>query len=251
MLVSGSGKVAFVTGAASGIGQATARAFVRAGYSTVLADVNETAGAALAAELQAEGVCIFQPCDVTDSASIKRAIDLTAETFGRLDAVFNSAGIEGEKGKATADCSSENWNRVIATNLTGVWDCMRHQIPLMIASGGGSIVNCSAVAGVVGAPFVPAYVAAKHGVTGITKAAAIEYGAQKIRVNAVCPGVIDTPMVRMALSAEIMESIVAQTPLVRVGTTEEVASAVLWLCDEGSAFVTGQAIAMDGGWTAR
>lgn len=243
--------MAFVSGAASGIGLATARAFVADGYSTVLTDVNNTAGSRLAAELQESGDCIFHHCDVADSSSVEMALAVTADKFGRLDAAFNAAGIEGETGRATADCSIDNWNRVISTNLTGLWNCMRHQIPLMVASGGGSIVNCSAVAGIVGAPFVPAYVASKHGVTGLTKAAALEYGPRRVRVNAVCPGVIDTPMVRAALNHDLVETIVGQTPVNRVGTPEEVASAVLWLCAEGSGFVTGQAIVIDGGWTAR
>lgn len=244
-------KVAFVTGAASGIGYATARAFLGAGYATVLCDVNEQAGVQAVDEFQQIGECFFQRCDVTDCASIEAAIQATSERYERLDAVFNAAGIDGEVGRATADCSVENWNRVIATNLTGLWNCMRYQIPLMIESGGGSIVNCSAVAGIVGAPFVPAYVASKHGVTGLTKAAAIEYGTHGIRVNAVCPGVIATPMVREALGDEVVESIVSQTPIPRVGSPSEVASAVLWLCARESAFVTGQAIVIDGGWTAR
>lgn len=245
------GKVAFVTGAASGIGHAAARAFVEAGYSTILSDVSDDAGARAAATLQQIGECIFQHCDVASDASVEAAIAMTRDTFGRLDAVFNAAGIDGEVGRATADCSIENWDRIIATNLTGLWSCMRHQIPLMIATGGGSIVNCSAVAGIVGAPFVPAYVASKHGVTGLTKAAALEYGADRIKVNTVCPGVIETPMVRSALTEEVIEAIVAQTPAARTGTPEEVASAVLWLCSDGSGFVTGQSIVIDGGWTAR
>lgn len=247
----GSGKVAFVTGAASGIGRAAADAFVAAGYATVLSDINDSGGRQAAASLGQTGQCVFQYCDVTDDASVEAALHGTAKTFGRLDAVFNAAGIEGETGSATADCSVDNWNRVISTNLTGLWFCMRHQIRLMIASGGGSIVNCSAVAGIVGAPFVPAYVAAKHGVTGLTKAAAIEYGSQQIRVNSVCPGVIETPMVRAGLSEELVASIVAQTPSARVGSPGEVAATVLWLCADESAFITGQSIAIDGGWTAR
>lgn len=244
-------KVAFVTGAASGLGLAAARAFIEAGYATVLCDVNREAGERSAALLQHAGDCIFQYCDVTDGASVEAALAATQDAYGRLDAVFNAAGVDGEAGRATAECSVENWDKVISTNLTGVWNCMRYQIPLMVAGGGGSIVNCSAVAGVVGAPFVPAYVASKHGVTGLTKAAALEYGCHKIRVNAVCPGVIDTPMVHDALSHEVLEAIVAQTPVSRVGTPEEVASAVVWLCADGAAFVTGQAIIIDGGWTAR
>ncbi|MDB5725865.1 MAG: family oxidoreductase [Novosphingobium sp.] len=244
-------KVAFVTGGSSGIGKAAATGFVENGYATVIADRDERLGREVEAMLKQHGECTFVSCDVTDDAAVKRAVDLAVATYGGLDAAFNAAGIDGEKGNATADCTLENWNRVMAIDLTGLWFCMRHQIPAMLASGGGSIVNCASVAGLVGAPFFPAYVAAKHGVVGLTKGAALEYARQGIRINAVCPGLIDTPMSRVGLTDEIQAMLVAEAPMGRLAQPEEVASAVLWLCDESSSYVTGQAIAVDGAWTTR
>lgn len=244
-------KVAFVTGASSGIGRAAAEAFIARGYATALVDRDEAAGRRLAAELGAAGACVFIPCDVTDDETVRRAVATTVERYGRLDAAFNAAGVDGEHGKATADGSMENWNRVIAIDLTGLWSCMRYQIPQMLETGGGSIVNCASVAGLVGAPFFSAYVAAKHGVVGLTKTAALEYARQGIRVNAVCPGMIDTPMSRAGMTPEIAEALVAESAIGRLGEPEEVARAVVWLCDEAPGFLTGQAIAVDGAWTAR
>lgn len=244
-------KVAFVTGASSGIGKAAAAAFVEKGYATVLADRDEGLGLEVEASLGQLGECTFVSCDVTDDAAVKRAVEVAGQKYGGLHAAFNAAGIDGEKGNATADCTTENWNRVLAIDLTGVWSCMRHQIPLMLECGGGSIVNCASVAGLVGAPFFPAYVAAKHGVVGLTKAAALEYARQGLRINAVCPGLIDTPMSRAGLTDEIQAMLVAEAPMGRLAQPEEVASAVLWLCDKNNGYVTGQAIAVDGAWTAR
>jgi NAD(P)-dependent dehydrogenase (short-subunit alcohol dehydrogenase family) len=244
-------KVAFVTGASSGIARATAEGFVARGYATVLFDRDERAGREVEAELKTRGECMFIAGDVTDDPGVRQAVEKTVAAYGRLDAAFNAAGIDGEQGKATADCTVDNWRRVIAIDLTGVWSCLRHQIPQMLKTGGGSIVNCASVAGVVGAPFVPAYVAAKHGVVGLTKAAALEYARQGIRVNAVCPGMIDTPMSRAGLTPEIAEVLLAESPIGRFGQPREVASAVLWLCDESASFVNGQAISVDGAWTSR
>ena len=245
-------RVAFVTGAASGIGRATAKAFAEAGYAVALVDRTEDAGREAEAEIGRTGECAFIPCDVTDDSAVKNAVGQTVQRFGRLDAAFNAAGIDGEAGKFTADSSMENWSRVIAIDLTGVWSCMRYQIPAMLASGGGSIVNCSSVAGLVGAPTFSAYVAAKHGVVGLTKTAALEYARQGIRVNAVCPGMIDTPMTRAGgATAEILEPLLKESPIGRFAQPIEVATAVLWFCDPSASFVTGQALAVDGGWTAR
>lgn len=246
----GQRKVAFVTGASSGIGKATASAFVAKGYATVVVDREEAAGRDVQAELRQIGECMFIACDVTDDAAVERTVEQAFAAYGRLDAVFNAAGIDGEKGKFTADCSMENWHRVLSVDLTGVWHCMRHQIPRMLASGGGSIVNCASTAGISGAATFAAYCAAKHGVVGLTKAAALEYARAGIRVNAVCPGMIDTPMTQ-GLAPDLLKPLLDASPTGRMGKPEEIANAVLWLCDEGASYVTGQAIAVDGAWTAQ
>ena len=244
-------KVAFVTGASSGIGRAAAAAFVARGYATALVDRDDAAGREVESQLRGSGECVFIRCDVTDDAAVGQAVEQTVERYGRLDAAFNAAGIDGEHGKKTGESSLENWSRVMAVDLTGLFSCMRHQIPQMLKSGGGSIVNCASVAGLVGAPYVSAYVAAKHGVVGLTKAAALEYAGQGLRVNAVCPGMIDTPMSRVGLTPEITQALLAESPTGRLGQPEEVAAAVVWLCDGAPGFLTGQAIAVDGAWTAR
>ena len=244
-------KVALVTGASSGIGRATAELFVARGYATALVDRDDDAGRVVETQLRKSGECIFIRCDITDDGAVRKAVEQVVNLYGRLDAAFNAAGIDGEAGKATADSSMENWNRVMAIDLTGLWSCMRYEIPQMLKTGGGSIVNCASVAGLVGAPYVSAYVAAKHGVVGLTKAAAIEYARQGIRVNAVCPGMIDTPMTRKGLTPEIAAKLLEESPIGRFGQPVEIASAVAWLCEESSSFLTGQAIAVDGAWTAR
>jgi NAD(P)-dependent dehydrogenase (short-subunit alcohol dehydrogenase family) len=243
-------KVALVTGASSGIGRATAEAFVARGYATALVDRDAPGGRVVETQLRKSGECLFIHCDVTDDGAVREAVERTVGAYGRLDAAFNAAGIDGDAGP-TADCSIENWSLVIATDLTGLWSCMRYEIPQMLKAGAGSIVNCASIAGLVGAPGLPAYVAAKHGVVGLTKAAALEYARQGIRVNAVCPGLIDTPMSRKGLTPEIAAKLAEESPIGRFGQPAEIASAVLWLCDETSGFLTGQAIAVDGAWTAR
>jgi len=239
-------KVVFVTGAASGIGRAAADAFVRRGYRTVLADVDEAAGTAAAEELRAVGECTYVRCDVTDDGSVRSSVAAAVGTYGRLDAAFNAAGIDGEHGKRTAESSMENWNRVIAVDLTGTFSCMRHEIPAIIDSGGGSIVNCASTAGLRAAPTVSAYTAAKHGVVGLTKVAAKEYGRAGVRVNAICPGTVDTPMFRASMSA-FADRLAASTPVGRLAEAREIADVALWLCDGAPGYLTGEVIAVDGG----
>jgi len=183
---------------------------------------------------------------------LKRAGDETVKEFGRLDYAFNNAGIEGEQG-VTPDCTEENWNKVININLKGVWLCMKYQIPQMLKQGSGSIINCSSIAGLVGFPGIPAYVASKHAVIGLTKTAALEYAKSNIRVNAICPGVIQTPMIERFAhgEAQIKKQLADGEPVGRMGQPEEIASAALWLGSSESSFVTGHSLVVDGGWVAQ
>lgn len=249
----GRGSVALVTGASSGIGRATAKAFAREGYTTVLADVHEDQGKDAAAECEAEGATSrFIRCDVSDESSVQNLIREIVSGFGRIDAAFNNAGIEGEQAP-TGECTTANFDRVIAVNLRGVFLCMREELRQMTKQEtGGVIVNTSSVAGLVGLPGIPAYDASKHGIVGLTRTAALEYAQQKIRVNAICPGAIETPMLErfMGGRADGREEMIRIEPIGRIGTPEEIASAVLWLCGDKASFVTGQALAADGGWTA-
>jgi NAD(P)-dependent dehydrogenase (short-subunit alcohol dehydrogenase family) len=243
-------RVAFITGAGSGIARATAQAFVEAGYAVALVDRDREAGARAESELSELGPCRFFASDVTEDASVKDAVTQTLSAFGRLDAAFNAAGIDGEHGNRTADCTLENWHRVLSVDLTGTFHCMRHQIPAMLASGGGAIVNCASVAGVVGAATFAAYVAAKHGVVGLTRTAALEYAREGITVNAICPGTINTQMNRN-LPADLLQGLLAASPMGRLGEPSEIAATVLFLCSDGAKFLNGQALAVDGGWTTQ
>ena len=240
-------KVVFVTGAASGIGRAAAEAFVQRGYAAVLADMNVDASKEFEGELSSVGECRFVSCDVTDDDSVREAVAQAVATYGRLDAAFNAAGIDGEHGKRVADATMENWNRVIAIDLTGTWSCMRYQLPAIIESGGGSIVNCASVAGIRAAATVSAYTAAKHGVVGLTKVAAREYARDGVRVNAICPGTVDTPMFRRSMTDEMIEHFTSLNPSGRVAQTTEIAEAAVWLCGDAPAYLTGQVISIDGG----
>ena len=242
-------KVAFVTGAASGIGRAAAAAFVGAGYRTIVADRDADAGAAVAARL-GEEACRFVRCDVSDAQSVDDAVAAAVDTFGRIDAAFNAAGIDGERAPIV-EASQENWDKVIAVNLAGIWHCMRAELRQMLAQGGGAIVNCASSAGLVGTVMLPAYIASKHGVVGLTRSAALDYARHDIRVNAVCPGMIDTPMWDRAISAELTEELLKTDVMGRLGQPEEIASAVLWLCSEQASFVNGHAMAIDGGFTVQ
>lgn len=246
-------KVALVTGASSGIGRATAIAFAREGNKVVLADVSP-AGEAVAAEISKKyGVpAFFVRCDVSVGSDVERMVKTTVDRFGRIDYAFNNAGIEGIPA-VTAECTEENWQRTIDVNLKGVWLCMKYEIPVMLKQGEGSIVNCSSIAGVIGFPSIPAYTASKHGVIGLTQTAAVEYAKQNLRINAVCPGVIDTAMVDRftGQDAQKKAAMAGGGPVGRIGRPEEIADAVTWLCSDRSSFVTGHSLVVDGGWTAQ
>jgi NAD(P)-dependent dehydrogenase (short-subunit alcohol dehydrogenase family) len=247
------GRVALVTGAASGIGRAAALAFANEGVRVVAADLLGTEGdetIRLIRERGGEG--LFVRTDVSNPAEVAQLIERTIETYGRLDFAFNNAGVGGET-DTTAECSEATWDRIIDTNLKGVWLCMKHELPHMLGRKQGAIVNCASIGGLVGFPRAPAYVASKHGVVGLTRTAAIEYAAEGIRVNAVCPGIVRTPMIErhLAKHPEMEAPFAAGAPMGRLGTPEEIAAAVLWLCSDAASFVTGQALAVDGGWVAQ
>ncbi|MFJ9026011.1 glucose 1-dehydrogenase [Streptomyces sp. NPDC102259] len=245
------GQVALVTGAASGMGLATARAFAQAGAAVVLADLNKDAVQNAAKELTDAGhQAIGVACDVTDEAQAAAAVDRAVDTFGRLDMAFNNAGIQAPPSDA-ADESAEEFDRVNAVNLRGVWAAQKHELRQMRTQGSGAIVNCSSLGGLVGLPERAAYHASKHGVIGLTKSAAVEYAPKGIRINAICPGVIDTPMVSDMLEgqAEAMAEIMKQQPIGRLGKAEEVAAAAVWLCSDAASFVIGVALPVDGGYT--
>lgn len=246
-------KVIIITGGASGIGAATALAFSREGATVVVADVQIARGEELVESILAEdGKALFIKCDVSLESDIKNMITKTVEIFGQLNCAFNNAGIEGESDDTTL-CTNDNWDKTININLKGVWLCMKYQIPEMLKNGGGSIVNCSSIAGLVGFTGIPAYTASKHGVIGLTKTAALEFANKKIRVNAICPGVINTPMIERFTHGEeqAIKTLMEGGPVGRMGTPEEIAQAALWLCSEASSFVTGHSLVADGGWVAR
>ena len=245
------GKVAFVTGAANGIGRAAALGFAREGASVVAADVSEQGNQETARLVeQAGGRALALRCDVSRAADVEAALDKTVEAFGRLDFAFNNAGVE-QPVTAAADLTEEQWDRVASIDLRGVFLCMKHEIPLLLKQGGGAIVNTSSGAGVKGFAGQAAYCSAKFGVVGLTKAAALDYAAQNIRINAVCPGIVETPMMDRFSGGtpEGRARVIAQEPIERMGKPEEIAAAVIWLCSDQAAFVVGHAMVIDGGQT--
>ena len=248
------GKSALITGGGGGIGRATALAFAREGARVAVADLMaEAARETVALVNAAGGQAISLSGDVADDADVRAMVDAVVGTYGRLDCAFNNAGIAGWQvdavGKKTAEWSEEAFDRMIAVNLKGVWLCMRHELPQMQTQGGGAIVNTASIAGLAGLPTSSAYVAAKHGVVGLTKTASIEYAEANIRVNAVCPGYIRTPMTEPGMRLR-GEAILAQTPFKRLGNPEEIAEMVVWLCSERASFVSGVAYNVDGGYMA-
>jgi NAD(P)-dependent dehydrogenase (short-subunit alcohol dehydrogenase family) len=245
------GEVALVTGASSGMGLATAQAFAEAGASVVLADFKEEAVRKAAEKLVSEGHrALAIHCDVSNDAQVEAMVERTVAEFGRLDAAFNNAGVMA-KISPTADSTLEEFDRVTHVNLRGVWSCMKHELRQMERQGSGAIVNCSSIGGLTGFPGIPSYIASKHGVIGLTRTAALEYAAKGIRVNAVCPGTIDTPIARAVVDGneKKFEELSKAPPIGRMGKPEEIASVVLWLCSPGASYVVGHALVVDGGLT--
>src|SRR5437867_2800752 len=254
MRISFENKVALVTVAGSGLGLATAKAFAESGASVVLADYNEKSARVAAEELVARGhKALAIRCDVSDDGQVEAMVHQTVTTFGRLDAAYNNAGIQNVLAD-TADTTREDYDRVMGINLRGVWSCMKFELRQMRKQGRGTIVNCSSLGGLVGGAERGIYHAAKHGVLGFTKSAALEYAARGIRINAVCPGLIWTPMADQMVAAgqgEALRAMEKSVPMGRVGRPEEIADAVLWLCSEAASYVTGQSISVDGGFIMR
>jgi NAD(P)-dependent dehydrogenase (short-subunit alcohol dehydrogenase family) len=246
-------KVALVTGAGSGIGRAVAQSLATAGAKVMVADFNEQAGARTYAELKKSGAeAASRRTDVSKTAEVQQLIAFTIQTFGRLDCAVNNAGIQGELA-STADCTEENWDRIVDTNLKGVFLCMKYELREMLRRGSGAIVNIASNFGVVGSPQMPAYSASKHGVVGLTKTAAIEVAARGIRVNAVCPGPTLTPLAEAVIkdTPGIIEAINSRLPIGRMASPEEIARAVAWLCSDEATFVVGGIFPVDGGYVAQ
>jgi len=254
MNISFENKVALVTGAASGLGLATAKAFAEAGASVVLADWHEEAAQSAAKELANKGhKTLAVRCDVSDDAQVEAMVKQTVATFGKLDAAYNNAGVQNVLAE-TADTTQEDYDRVMGINLRGVWSCMKFELQQMRKQGSGTIVNCSSLGGLVGGAERGIYHAAKHGVLGFTKSAALEYAARGIRINAICPGLIWTPMADQMVAGgqgEILEAMKKSVPMGRYGRAEEIADVVLWLSSGAASYVTGQSISVDGGLIMR
>ncbi|WP_433967831.1 SDR family NAD(P)-dependent oxidoreductase [Tunturiibacter gelidiferens] len=255
MNISFENKVALVTGAASGLGFATAKAFAEAGASVVLADWNEKEVQAAAKSLSGKGHnTLGIRCDVSDDSQVEAMVKQTVDTFGRLDAAYNNAGVQNVLAE-TADSPRDDYDRVMGVNLRGVWSCMKFELQQMRKQGSGAIVNCSSLGGLIGGAQRGTYHAAKHGVIGFTKSAALEYAARGIRVNDVCPGMIETPMFDKMIAEgqgeELKHMLKTFVPMGRMGKAEEIADAVLWLCSDAASYVTGQSISVDGGYVMR
>lgn len=248
------GKVAVITGAGSGIGRACALAFAAQGAKVIVADIAVADGEETVGLIQtAGGKSTFVPCNVAKSADVSSLMMESVRTYGRLDYACNNAGVGGPP-KITDDYSEADWRAVIDVNLTGAWLCMKYELPIMVRQGNGVIVNMASILGKVGFATAPAYVAAKHGLIGLTQTAALEYATKNIRVNAVCPGFIYTPLLEkagMQAGSEMHTQISNLHPMKRMGTSEEVAGAVTWLCSDAASFVTGHALMVDGGYTAQ
>lgn len=247
------GKVALVTGAASGIGRESALAFARAGAKVVCADVTVDAGEETVKMIKdMGGDAFFVKCDVSKDAEVKALIDAAVAHYGRIDCAHNNAGIEGVMAPC-GECTEENWDRTIAINLKGVFLCCKYELPVMLKQGGGAIVNTSSVAGLVGFGGIPAYTASKHGVAGLTKTIALDYAKENIRCNAVCPGVINTPMIERFTQGDpaALKSFTDTEPVGRLGEPSEIADAVVYLCSDQASFVTGIAMPVDGAFVAQ
>ena len=245
-------KVALVTGGSFGIGKAAALAFAERGARVLVADwMEDKTDNTVELIKKAGGSAIYIKADVSTSADVRTAVEMAVSTFGRLDYAFNNAGIEGVGGK-TQECTEENWDKTISINLKGVWLCMKYELMQMQKQAKGAIVNNASVAGLVGFPGLPAYVASKHGIIGLTKTAALENAKLGIRVNAVCPGVIHTAMIdRITGKDKLVEKqYESMEPIGRMGRPDEVAEAVVWLCSDAASFITGESLAVDGGWVA-
>jgi NAD(P)-dependent dehydrogenase (short-subunit alcohol dehydrogenase family) len=245
------GRVAFVTGAASGIGRTTALAFAGEGAKVAVADIDQNGNQDTARMIEeVGGQALAVRCDVTRSEDVQAALAQTVEEFGHLDIAFNNAGAEQQPGP-TADITEEEWDRIITVNLRGAFLCLKYEIPLLLERGGGAIVNTSSGAGIKVFGRGAAYAAAKHGVVGLTKDAALDYAAFNLRINAICPGIIDTEMMDRFTGGtpEGRDRVIAQEPIGRMGKPEEIADAVVWLCSDAASFVTGHALVADGGQT--